>query len=131
MDHEEAHEHPGGGVDVGEHVLAVCNEGDGVRPLSDTDESETQEQVDDAHPKEDPEPLFELRDLCGVKQMGPPGLEDAEGGKDDEGPLETGREILYLPVAIRVALVGGLCGHQNCHQGQTARHHIDDGFQGV
>ena len=58
-------------------------------------------------------------------------VDDEDGGKGDQAPLEGRREELDLPVAVGVIAIGRATGEQQAAQGEHGGEHVDDGLEGV
>ena len=130
-DQPQGHEHAGGGVDVGQHVLAVGFERQrpGAAPLAH--EIDPEPQVDAARGHEQGDAAAEVGHGLGMEDLVPGLVENADGREQDEHALEPGGVVFDVAVAVGVALVGRRVGHGDAHHGKGRGHDVDDGFQGV
>ena len=131
LDRQQPHQDAPGGVDVGEHVLAVGDEDQGMGALPHHYQGQAQGEIDQRRPQDEGEAAFQPGDALGVKEAGPGLIKDAGGRGDDQGAFKAGGKEFDLAVAVRVSGVGALGGKDDAAQGKAGRHHVDDGLQGV
>ena len=130
-DADQAHNHPDGGENVGEDVLAVGHQDDGSGASAHHDQGQTQNEINQGGAQMRSRPLFQPGDGLGVEEPGPGRVKNSQGRQDDEGPFKAGGEIFDLAVAVRVIGVGAAGREDDAPQGEAGGHHIDDGLQGV
>ncbi len=127
----QTQDHPSGGNNVGEDMLAIGDQDDGFGAPPHHDQDQTQDEVDQGRAQDKEHAFFQLGDGLGVEEPGPGRVEDSQGRKNDESPFKAGGEIFDLAVAVGVSRIGTLGGNDDTAQGETGRHHIDDGLQGI
>src|SRR4029453_7024669 len=110
---------------IGEHVLAVGDQGEGNVAAARAHQIEAEGKIDEGGAEDDQEPESDLTDVGPCHQAAHRLVNDEDGGKGDEAPLEGRREELDLPVPVRVIAIGGAAGEQQAAQSEYGGEHVD------
>ena len=116
---------------IGEEVLAICHERDRSMPPPCPQDEETDDPVDRGGHQRDGQPDPQRLQRLGIDQSLHGRHDDEGGGHEDHHALGPRREVLGLPVAEVVAVVGGAGRDGQGDQGEDRGSEIDDRLERV
>ena len=128
---QEPDDDSGAGPEIGEHVLAVGDEGEGLVPPPGPHQKPSEREVGESRAEHDEEAGAEIPDLHAVEQTAHGFVEDDDGGERDEPALEGGGEELDLAVTVRVVAVGGSPREHDAANGEHRGHDVDDRLERI
>ena len=128
---DQSHKHPRRSPDVGHQVPGVAAQSHRAVFVGGPEHDPSQHTVERRTHHRQAQPQPQLVQGLRIKEAVRRRPDDAQGGADDQNPLEPGRKIFGLVVPVGVGLIGRARRHH--HHGQTKHRarQVDARLQGV
>jgi hypothetical protein len=122
----DAGKHADTGPDIGEQMMRVGFERDGIVFASGAQHEQRDDQIYDGGGEGDGEADAQFLQRLGRDQAQGGGHGDADGGDEDQAAFEAAGKVFGFAVTVRVVLVGGARGDGQHGQRHDAAEEIDE-----